>query len=212
MAIDLLVASLVAVGGLVVAGSVWARRLAIGLVTIPLLTMLVLDIGTLTLLAAAVSTAAAVSLIGPWLTPHVGSRRRLDAPPSQAVALALLLLLQPGWIGVASREGITPGLWFLAAACFGLAWAYGRALSPSLRILRWVFLPVTVLAVFGSALPVGAAITLYSVAVTAMAWTREARAAVEAPEPVVGTAIPIPLRHVPSQVRPHLRVEIRDEQ
>ncbi|MFQ5966790.1 MAG: hypothetical protein ACE5MI_04150 [Acidimicrobiia bacterium] len=201
LALDLLAVATVSVAGIVIPRSVWARRLAIGVVTAPVAGLFALGLGWATGSATVLSGIALLSLVGPWLGTYIGSLPRSTAPPAAAVVLALALLIEPGWIALASYQGLSPGLWALAVACFLLAWTYGRALRPALMFLRFGLLPATLVAVLASPLLVAAAASAYSAGAMGLAWTRDARRAVAPPEAVTGTVVPIPITRLPEDVR-----------
>jgi hypothetical protein len=207
LAIDLVVVTTVGVVGLTVARSRWARRLLIGLLLVQLLGAFEVPVGWGSAIALAVTVIGLVSLSGPWLNEWAGSLPRTNAPPATAVALTLGVLLMPGWIAILSPQGLTVGRALLAAACFPVAWAYGRALGIALWVVRLAFLPAAVLSMIGSAVVTAVAISVYAAGLVILAWTADARIAVEPTEVRPGTAFPIPPDLTPSEILSAARLD-----
>ena len=190
--------AIVVVGGLLVTRSFWARRLGLALAAGQLLILVVLPVGWLTIAVAGLSTAAVVCFGGPWLRSWVKDAPRITSPPRVAVLLALGLLVEPGLLALAAREGLTSGILVLALLCFGLSWAYAKAVRGVVWVIRFGLVPLTAVAVTRSPTMTGAALVLvYSTAMTALAWTAPARLAASPPPPRPGTAVPIPSERAP---------------
>ena len=192
LGVDMLAVATVVVGGLLVSRSSWARRLGLALATFQLLGLAVLPVGWLTVVAAGLSIAAAVCLGGPWLRSWVRDTSRVTSPPWVAAMLALGLLVEPGLLALAAREGLTSGVLALALLCFGLSWAYAKAIGWVIWVIRFGLVPLTALAVFRAPTMTAAFIVLYSSAIAALAWTTPARLAASPPRPRPGTVVPIP--------------------
>ncbi|HSM01134.1 MAG TPA: hypothetical protein VK960_01665 [Acidimicrobiia bacterium] len=190
VASGMIILTLVAVSGVLLARGRWARPTAAGVAAG---WIAVSSLGDLAPLAATTVVVAAVALtgaIGPWLGRWVRHRPAVEGPPPAAVVALLLLLAVPVALGVTLPEGVSWYAWALSAWSLALALALARLVPGSLFALRILHAP--------ACLAVGAAIGIATfivvgalgVAATATAWRREVAAAMTGSSPASSMRIP----------------------
>ncbi len=103
--------------------------------------------------------------------------------PPKAAVLALGLIWMPLLVGGLGVPDVTPGGW--AAAAFGITggWAYARALPGALWTVRLAFPILGAASVIGLRFPAAAGLLAVTAFLTHLAWTEEARLAVQPPAP-----------------------------
>jgi hypothetical protein len=128
--------------------------------------------------AVAVSACAGVGTLGPWLTGWFRQRPAAGRPPWQATALPLAAIALVPIVGVASPSGLEPAHGILAGAGLLFAWGYARTHLWGLWSLRLAVPLGGIAAAAASGVPGAVLVTLATVAVTALAWRKEAMLAV----------------------------------
>jgi len=114
-----------------------------------------------------------------------------DRVPTKATVLTLGLVWIPGITGRLGAPEVTAGSWILVGFGLVAGWAYARAVSGSLWVVRLGLLPLGILASLGLA-PWAATVLLAATAVlTYLAWTPDARMATEPPQPRRGKPVSI---------------------
>lgn len=195
----IIVAAAVAIVGMVAGASRWAFRLAVGLSAALVAAGLTMPLTTPIVLAMGLAALALAGLGGTAMRGMIRQRPAADGPPPNSVTLGLLLLLSPGVWAFVTRTGMNSAALAAAVLCWvGMA-VYLKATPVSLVTAR-IALPVSlgVLAAF-SGWPTGALIASTAVGAGALAWTVEARIAVE-PLARPGSTVPIPPELAPRDV------------
>ena len=110
-------------------------------------------------------------------------RVKPDRVPSKATSLALGLIWLPGVVGGLAIPDVTPSGWVMAT--FGLigGWAYARALPGALWTVRLVLPPLGIVSIIGLRIPAAAGVIAVTATLTLLAWTADARLAVQTPTP-----------------------------
>lgn len=196
----------VAVVGIVVANARWAHRYA--MVTLALTAFLAATrpVGPFWVAGLIVSTSAAVALLGGTVRSGI---RRLPAaagPGSKAVLLPLLLLALPACFAISIPHMSWP------IALVGLlapltAFLYARVIGGGLVAARLVWPLLSLTASLPLSLPDSLAPLIAAVAVAAVAWQPEVKAAYHPPVET-GSTLPIPPELAPRDV---LDAAARDE-
>lgn len=191
VAADLLLVTAVTVVAILLAPARWVRRLVAAVAGVQAALAMVLSVDALWVGAAALTLVAAGLSWSAWLDEWFRGRVKADQVPARATALALGLLVLPGVVGAAGLPTVTTAGWAVAVAAAVLAWAYSRALPGTLWIARLAVLPAAVAAAIGLDLVPGMVLVAAGVALTALAWTADARLAVQplAPKRVEAVSI-----------------------
>lgn len=199
LAADLVVLAAVAVVGVLVAGSRWARRLAVGVAAAGPLVGTALPVDPAWVVALAVSGAALALAVGPALGTVVRRLPAADGPPPAAVALPLLLLSVPALAGAALPSGPTPLAWVAVAVSTLVAVWYAKAWPGAVPAVRLLAPAALVAGALGSGPVPGVVLGLAAAGVAALAWTKAARSAAR-PLVAPGRAIPIPPELLPADL------------
>ena len=200
LAADLVVVTAIAVVATLLSPSRWVRNLtaALGVSWGALAVTLTVDP------LWAIGGSAAVSGVAlSWAKASDGWFRGATKPdrvPTRAAVLALLLLALPGAIAATGLEQVTRIGWVLAGVSLALAWTYTRAIAPTLWILRLVVPIVGSAAVIGLQPGAGAALGLVVAVLTWLAWTPDARLAVQPLLPKRVEAVSILPEMVPTEL------------
>jgi hypothetical protein len=188
VAITAVLASLIAGAGILLAGSVWARRLGAATVAggFALAAVMPFDAGGA--VALLLSITAAIGLV---VSRHDTTHRRRRAPeiPRPAIITSIGLIWMPAVAGVASPNDGGPVHWILAIASLGGAWMYSRAHPAGLWVVRTALLPLAIWAATLSPLPGAVMLVTAASCIVAAAWTGDARLAVD---PLVRNRVPAP--------------------
>jgi len=189
---------LITTTGLLLSRGRWARNVALGLGGFELAMAAIVDLDAVTVTAAGFSGAALVALGGPWLHGWLRRHPAAAAPGPKPLALTMGALGVVPALGLAAPDGIGPAHLVLGAGAVAAAWAYTRSLTWGLWALRVVVPAAGIPAVLACPLPGAFALAALLAALTALAWTREARLAVD-PEPATlpGPRIATPRREAP---------------
>ncbi len=192
LGIGLLMFAAVAAAGLVFTGGRWARRLGVLVAAGSLLLGAWRDPsgwGAAAIVAAAVALAG---LLGPWLKGWVREQPAADGPGAKPTMLVLGTLGLVPLVAITSPAGLSLAHGVFAAAAIFLTWGYTRANLWALWGLR-IVLPILAIPAMLTTPLAGAALLGVVVALlTWLAWSREARLAVEPlmerlPTPRLGT-------------------------
>ena len=189
----------VAIVGMVVGASRWALRLgvatSIGLIACGLL----VPLDVVSIAGIALASFALAGLAGTAMRGMIRRRPAADGPPSRALLLGIALLVSPPLWAVVTRDGLgTAALIAVATTWSGMV-VYLKATPFALVTARFV-LPIALVALAPlSGLPAGAMIVLTAVTAGWLAWTVDARIAVQ-PIAQPGSTVPIPPELVPRDV------------
>jgi hypothetical protein len=196
----LLVLTVVAVAGMLLARARWARLILLSC-TVAWLGVAAASPrsalwGTLVVVAA----ASLAALAGPWLGRWLRRLPSATGPSPVVTALLLSLVAAPALVGLSSPDGVHVGpiawsLWSLA-----LAVALGRAVPGSLTSVRVVSPLLAVGAGIAAGFPGGLVPPAVAVVPTALAWRREVRVAVVQPVPRRSNPVPFPTELVPPEI------------
>ncbi len=189
---------LITAAGLLLSRGRWARNVALALGAFELAMAAVLDLDAVTVAASCLSGATLIAAGGPWLDGWLRRRPAAGAPGAKPLAVTMGALGMVPVLGLAAPGGIGPAHFVLAAAAVGAAWAYSRSHRWGLWAFRIAIpatgIPAVLASPFLGALTLAALLT----ALTALAWTREARLAVD-PElaTLPGPRLATPRREAP---------------
>jgi hypothetical protein len=146
-------------------------------------------------LAVVFAAVALAGYLGPWLKGWVREQPAADGPGAKPTVLVLGSLGLVPLVAIASPAGLSVAHGVLASSALLLAWAYARANLWGLWGLR-VVLPIVAVPAMLASPPAGAALIGLAVAsLTWLAWSREARLAVQ---PLM-ERLPPPLRKEPEE-------------
>ena len=196
---DLLLITAVSTVGMVAGAARWALRLALTSAGTMVTLGLVFPLTPWTVAAMALGGAAAAGLAGTSFDGLIRKRPPADGPPARAVLLSLLLLAAPPAWALVARDGLgTSALIAVAVAWLTMAW-YAKAAPGALLVVRVVSPLALLMAAVMEGLPVGAIVASTAAGLSALAWTVEARIAVN-PLAEPGTTVPIPPELAPRDV------------
>lgn len=196
----LLVLTVVAVAGLLIARSRWARPVLAGC---SLAWLGVCAVGAPSPVWAVTVAAASASLAGvtgPWLGRWVRRRPSASGPSPLVTTLLLSLAAAPAATGLASPSGVHAAVFTWAWWCPMVAVALGRGAVGSLASARVITPALALGAAAMAALPGGIVAPLVAVLPTALAWRREVRIAVAPVAPERVDPVPFPPELVPPEV------------
>lgn len=193
VAVGIVIFTVIAVIGLLINRGKWSRVLSIVLVAG------ILGLGAVTeptvwaLLGVGTALGALFGLTGRWLSGWIRPRPSATGPGPRVVMLVLGLLALVPAVGVAAPAGLAAGHGVLGAGGVLLAWSYSKAQPWALWALR-LGLPIAAVPAVLAGPPGGSVLLgLMAAALTALAWTEDARLAVtpifdRPPGPRRGTA------------------------
>lgn len=185
--------------GVLVAGSRWARRLAVAVVAVGALLAVTVEIGVVWLIALALSVFGAAEALGSGLNHLVGRRPSASGPPAQAIAIPLIALGWPASLAIVQQSGVDLSDWLAALTMIAIGFWYTKALTGSVWLTRLVAPLAAPLSLWLAGAPEGLVPAAAIAALTAFAWTRNARVSA-APLIEKGTAVPIPAELAPGDV------------
>ena len=172
-----LILATAALVAMVVRGSRWGRRLAVGLSVGQLGLAILIPISSWWWAGVALAGSTLAIAGGPWTGSFgKGPQARLG-PPSQAVLLLCLLACLPVALAAVSVNGLGGG-WGLAGLSAGTAAAYAKALPGSLMAARFLMPTASVVAAFTTPWPGWILAIMGGGATTWVAWSSGARLAV----------------------------------
>lgn len=180
--------TVVAIAGILLVRAPWARWLGLGTAIAVAVAIAVAGFDSAAaILTAAVSLAAVAGLAGPWLTVWLRRQPGMGPEPG-AAALPLVAIGAPLVAGIAAWNG--PTISVAIAAVLGVvgASAYARADRWGLWLLRLVYPIAAVVAGVQLGLAWGALLVAHGVAVTLLAWSRQASRAQRS----IGAVLPAP--------------------
>ncbi len=172
VAIGLLLYTLIAVAGILLARAPWARWLGVGVTIGALVVIAIAGFDSASKIAAlAVSLVAVAGLAGPWLSVWL---RQKPGPEPQAVALPLTAVGAPLAVGLAAWSGLTIGALVVAALGPFAAWGYARSFRWGLWFLRIGYPLVAAAAALQLSAPAAILLAGHGIVVALLAWTRQA--------------------------------------
>jgi len=184
IAIGTLMFSLIAMAALLLSRGRWTRYFAAGVVTAELAIGIVAKIDAWAAVGIGLGGLALAGLGGPWLQGWLRERPAAGSPGYRPMTLAFGLLGLVPAVGLAAPAGLQPAHGVLGATGILLGWAYTRSRRWAIWSARFV-IPVLIVGA-AAASPTGGAVLLVVIGIglTYLAWTREARLAVD-PLPAV---------------------------
>lgn len=197
---DVVLLSLVAAAGLLVAHSAWARIMG-AITALALVPSLLVESNrdSLMWVAAGFSLLAFATILTPGVTRWIDTSHQVGVP---GVSIALLtgLLLSPAVSAIASPAGTTIPLWILAAAGPFAAIGYARASTSALWAIRIATVPLCLTAAATSPLWGGLLAIGYGLAITTLAWQKTALLAAQPVTPLPSPGYRIPPEMAPSEI------------
>ncbi|MGD2051390.1 MAG: hypothetical protein PVI35_02845 [Acidimicrobiia bacterium] len=170
---------LITTTGLLLSRGRWARNVALALGAFELAMAAVIDLDAITIAATVLSGAALVASGGPWLDGWLRRRPAAGAPGPRPLLVTIGGLVLVPALGLVAPGGVGAAHLVLGAAAVTAAWAYARSHPWGLWGFRVVIPAVGVPAVLASPFPGSLVLAAGVAALTAVAWTREARLAVD---------------------------------
>ncbi len=193
VALGIVILTIIALSGLLVARGRWSRRLALGLVVAQIALVASTGLDGSGWVALAFGLSALGGLSGRWLDGWLRLRPSATGPDPMAVLMLLGLIVIVPAVGVASPAGLAWTHGVVGASAIVLAWGYSNANMWALWGIRLALPVVTVPALLDSP-PLGALLLGVVVgAVVGLSWTAPARQAVSPlmdrlPGPRIGAA------------------------
>lgn len=181
--------ALAGLAGLILARAPWARWILTASV---IATTVLASIGGSALfwVALGVGALAVIGLIGPWLTLWVRREPVADRMGVVPVVLISSAMSTPVLVGFAAHSGVGWEHWTLVVTVAVSAWAYGRGLALGIWSFRLLVPVLGLLAGIATSNPGGAAILVLALALSAMAWSPQARAVTAVITPPLPRPIP----------------------
>ncbi len=196
---DLLLVTVVAVAGVLLARARWALRLTIAIVATEV--VLAAVVGLDSAWPAASTTVAAAAAVAAIARAHW--LRRLpsaDGPPPQAVVLLIGLVALPGWAALMVPSGLGPIHWVAAAAGPVLALLLGRGGPLGLWLGRLLLPLLGGAAVAFSPMPGRVGLAAAVIILGGLSWSRAVARSAVALLPQRARGYPIPPELVPPEV------------
>ena len=180
LGLGFLIFATIGVAGLLLSRGRWARRLALALGLAVVTTAALTSPWSWASIAAVVAGALAIGgTTGRWLDGWIRQRPTPDGPGPRIMALVLGLIGLVPAVALAEPDDITTWHGILAGAGIFFGWAYSRAEIWALWAIR-IALPLLAIPALLRSPPAGAFFLGAGViALTALAWMREARLAVQ---------------------------------
>ena len=199
IAADLVLLATVAVVGMILGRSRWARRLAAATATAGLALGAFVEFGAPWVVAAATSAAALGAVTGPWLKGWVRERPAALGPPEVAVVLEILLLAIPGIVGAAAVGGLgAAAIVGIAAAPLAAFW-YAKTVKGAVVAVRLLYPAVAVVTGIFEGGVTGLVLAVVGVAAGALAWTSGVLVAAR-PLTTKARSVPIPAELTPPEI------------
>lgn len=188
----MLLLTIVAVTGLLIAHSRWSRPVIFIVTAASLGLSAVTELSPWSMAAIATAAATICGLLGPWLRSWIRRLAAVEGPPPSAVALLLVLVATPAAVGLALPDGPHPAVIAWAVWAPVLALGLARAVSGALAATR-VGHPVLALAAgLVGGWPDAVAVGVMTVPVVVLAWQRELAVAVVPPLERRADPVPFP--------------------
>jgi hypothetical protein len=201
LGVDLVLLSLVAATGLLIARSAWARAMGALIALAPLLLLSTeSDRDPLIWVASGLSLLTLAMLLSPGVARWVSIGHEGPGPPRPAVVLLIGLLLSPAVSAAASPSGTTIPLWLLAAAGPLAAIGYSRASVGALWVIRVATTPLCLAAALSSSLAGGLLVVGYGLVITTLSWQGSVLLATEPLTPLPSPGYRIPPEMAPAEV------------
>ena len=199
-AAGLVVLTLVAVSGVLVARSRWSRPTAIGVAAGWIALGATGHVGVAAGIAIVAGAVALGGATGPWLRRWLRHRPALEGPPPAAAAVLLLLLVVPVAVGLTSVDGVTWPGWALVAWSPLVAFGLGRALPGALLAIRVAHAPACVAVGLATGALGAVVLGALGVVTAAVAWRKEVSLAAAADPGRPGRPVRIPPELAPPGV------------
>lgn len=199
VAAQLVVLAAVAVVGMLVAASRWARRLGVAVAAAGLALGVVIPVGGWWWAGVAASGLALAGLVGTAFKGVVRERPAATGPPREAVLLSLLLISAPGILGVVSPDGVGAAALVASLASVGAGAWYLKAAPGALWVVRLLAPLLWLVAAVATGLWGGVVLGVGAAGAAGLAWTAGARLAVK-PLTTEGTRVRIPPELAPREV------------
>jgi len=195
----MVLATLVAVAGVLLARGRWARHLGtlLGLTWIAIGVVIEASAGFALIALGACALAATA---GPWLGRWLRRLARADGAPPAAVIALLALTLTPAASAVVSPTGVDGATWGFAAWSVALALALARIVPGSLSAARLVHPILAAATALAVGFPAGIAPAASGAIVAALCWRRDVSLAVAPIVALKGDALRIPPELAPVDV------------
>ena len=195
LAAGLVALSTAALAGMVVKNSRWGRRMAGGLAAGELCLAMAIPLSGWWWAGVGLAAATLTLVAGPWLAESGRRRAPTLGPPGRSVLLLCVLGGLPVVLAAVSVNGLGGG-WVFAALSVAAAAIYGKAVTGSLLVARFVVPAVALPTAVTTPWPGWTVIMAGAMVAAWAAWSEGARLAVRPlvdtlPEPVPG---PTPLR------------------
>lgn len=174
----LMLAAIAAVATLLAPGR-WVRVLLAAVAAVHAALAILLAVDPIWVMALTSSVAATGLAWSAWLDEWYRGGIKPDKVPARATLLALGLVVLPGVVGATGLPEVSTAGWVVAAGGGALGWAYSRALPGSLWLARLAVLPAAAAAAIGREPALAVALVLFGMGLTVLAWTADARLAVQ---------------------------------
>ncbi len=185
---------LITTTGLLLSRGRWARNVALALGGFELAMAAVVDLDAVTIGATVLSGAALVAVGGPWLDGWLRRRPAAGAPGPRPLLVTIGALALVPALGLVAPGGVGAAHLVLAATAVASAWAYARSHPWGLWAFRVMVPAIGIPAVLASPFLGGLVLAAGLAALTAVAWTREARLAVDPELATLPGPRPVPRR------------------
>jgi hypothetical protein len=180
LGIGFLLFGVIAIAGLLLSRGRWAKRLALSVSVITIATAtLTSPWSAAAVVAVAVGGLALVGLSGRWLDGWIRRLPAADGPGTRVIVLVLGLVGLVPAVAVAAPTDISQFHGVLGAAGIFYGWTYSRAEVWALWAIRLTLPLLAIPALLRSPAAGVIFLGLVVAGLTALAWTREARLAVQ---------------------------------
>lgn len=199
LAAGLILSVTVAVVAIVAGASRWGHRLGLGLAMSMIALGVIVPLALPTIIAMLLAGLAVVGLNASGVASLIRQRPPADGPPAKAVILSLAMLTSPILWAVVSPDGLSTSAMIAIAVIWSALAIYARATPGALLIARYISpLALLTLAAVDRSFT-GGLIGLTAFGLAALAWTVDARIAVN-PLAEPGTTVPIPPELAPRDI------------
>jgi hypothetical protein len=196
--VSLVVFSAIGVVGVLVASARWARWLLVGMALGGTLLGITVGIGPVWIAALALSGFGIAEAAGSGLRHVVRGRPSASGPPAQAAAIPLVAVGFALAMGIVQPDGVDIFDWLAVLAVAVIAFAYAKAAPGSVALVRLAMPLFVPLSLWLAGWPQGLLPAAVACVITALAWTKNARVAVN---PLVeGKRVPIPAELTPGDI------------
>ena len=189
----------VAVAAIVAGASKWGHRLAMGSAMSMIALGAIIPLAVPTVIAMVLAGLALIGLNASGIASLVRQRPPADGPPAKAVVLSVAMLTSPILWAVMSPDGLSAAALIATVVIWSALAFYARAVPGALLVARYISpAALMVLAILDGTFT-GALIGSTAVGLAALAWTVDARIAVN-PLAEPGTTVLIPPELAPRDI------------